>query len=285
MRTFLECYPCFFSQALRAARLATDDEVLIKHLLDELGAMLKSISLESSPAEIGRHIYRKVHDVTGNPDPYRQIKQRNIAKALDLYPSLKRTVARADDKLMAAVRIAIAGNVIDLGVHAEFDIEKEIEEILEKPFAIGDEALFREHFQKARHVLYLADNAAECVFDRVLIEQMGKPTTFAVRQRPVINDATGRDAIQAGLAAAAAVISSGTDAPGTVLDSCSRKFRELFSQSEFIISKGQGNYEALSDQQRPIFFMLKAKCSVVAADLEVGVGDIVLKAGQGLRPF
>ncbi len=277
MRTFLDCYPCFLNQALRAGRLATDDETQIKRLLDEVGGMLKTIPIESSPAETGRLIYRKVSEITANPDPYRQVKERNIHKALGLYPGLKKIVAQSDDPLLTALRIAIAGNVIDLGAPGEFDIEKEIEDVLEKPFAISDYKIFKDHLQHARSVLYLADNAAECVFDRILIEEMKKPVTFVVRERPVINDATREDALKAGLGELSTVVSSGTDAPGTVLETCCREFKELFYRSEFIISKGQGNYEALSGQQRPIFFMLKAKCSVVAADLGVAVGDIILK--------
>ena len=278
MRTFLDCYPCFLNQALRAGRLATDDEAQIKRLLDEVGCMLKTIPLENSPAQTGRLVYRKVREVTANPDPYRQIKKRNIQKALGLYPDLKKIVAQANDPLLTAVRIAIAGNVIDLGVPGEFDIEKEIEDVLEKPFAIGDYKAFKDHLERARSVLYLADNAAECVFDRILIEEMKKPTTFVVRELPVINDATREDALKAGLGELATVVSSGTDAPGTVLETCSQQFKELFYRSESIISKGQGNYEALSGQRRPIFFMLKAKCAVVAADLGVAVGDIILKS-------
>ena len=278
MRTFLECYPCFLSQALRAGRLATNDEVQIKRLLDEVGAMFQTIPLESSPAQSGRLIYRKVHEVTANPDPYRQIKQRNMQQALGLYPELKKIVARSEDSLLAAVRIAIAGNVIDLGVNHDFDIEKEIEAVLVKSFAVDDYKAFKDQLRRTRSVLYLADNAAECVFDRILIEEMKKPVTFAVRDRPVINDATREDAVKAGLGDRVTVVSSGTDAPGTVLETCSQEFKELFYRSEFIISKGQGNYEALSGQRGPIFFMLKAKCAVVAADLGVAVGDIILKS-------
>jgi len=281
MRTFLDCYPCFLNQALRAGRLATDDEARIKCLLDEVGGMLKTIPMESSPAETGRLIYRKVREITAHPDPYRQIKERNIHKALGLYPGLKKIVAQSTDPLLTAVRMAIAGNVIDLGAPGQFDIEKEIEAVLVKSFAVDGYKAFNNQLQRTGSILYLADNAAECVFDRILIEEMKKPVTFAVRDRPVINDATREDAVRAGLGDRVTVVSSGTDAPGTVLETCSREFKELFYRSEFIISKGQGNYEALSGQRRPIFFMLKAKCAVVAADLGVAVGDIILKSING----
>lgn len=278
MRTFLDCYPCFLDQALRAGRLATDDETKIKQLLDEVGAMLKTIPLQSSPPETGRRIYRKIRDITGDPDPYRSIKRRNIQKALELYPVLKKSVAKSEDRLLTAARLAIAGNVIDLGVNKDFDIEKEIEDVLQKPFAINDFKAFKYHLERADRLLYLADNAAECVFDRLLIEEIQKPVTFVVRGMPVINDATRRDAVLAGVDKVAAIVSSGTDAPGTMLDTCSPKFKELFYQSNFIISKGQGNYEALSGELLPIFFLFKAKCRVIARDLGVDEGDIIIKS-------
>jgi len=58
---------------------------------------------------------------------------------------------------------------------------------------------------------------------------------------------------------------------------CSEEFLELYHSADLIISKGQGNYEGLSNELRPIFFLLKAKCSVVARDIGVPQGSIVLK--------
>jgi uncharacterized protein with ATP-grasp and redox domains len=52
---------------------------------------------------------------------------------------------------------------------------------------------------------------------------------------------------------------------------------KVYENSKFIISKGQGNYEALSNERRPIFFLLKVKCHVIANDIDVDEGAIVLK--------
>jgi hypothetical protein len=258
--------------------MATDDEQKIKHLLDEVGMMLKDIRLESTPPETARLIYQKVKKITGKSDPYRKIKKENTAKALRLYPSLKRTVEASNDRLLAAIRLAIAGNVMDFGASKEFDIEAEINEVFQREFAIFDHAEFREYLDKAREVLFIADNAGECVFDRLLIEEMKKPVIYVVRGAPVVNDATYEDAVQAGVDKVALIMSSGTDAPGAVLATCSQEFRRIYDRSSFILSKGQGNYEALCNENRPIFFLLKAKCGVIAKDVGVNQGDIVLKA-------
>jgi damage-control phosphatase, subfamily I len=277
MKTYLDCLPCFLSQALRAARIATDDEKRIKDVLSEVGMMLRDIPLESTPPESGKRIYHKVSEITGNPDPYRKMKIESTEKALSLYPSLKDRVEESDDRLLTAIRIAIAGNVIDFGANCNFDLEKEIDNVLQKDFAVCDYAEFRDRLNKTDGILYIGDNAGECVFDRILIEEMKKPVTYAVRSVPVINDATYEDAELAGIDRVASILPSGTDAPGAILGTCSAEFRDVYGRADFIISKGQGNYEALSDEKRPISFLLKTKCHVIAADVGVDNGSIVLK--------
>ena len=178
---------------------------------------------------------------------------------------------------MTAIRIAIAGNIIDFGANWDFDIENETYKVLEMNFAVCDYNGFKNKLDKAPKILYIGDNAGECVFDRILIEEIKKPVTYVVRGVPIINDATYEDAVQAGIDGVATILSSGTDAPGTILETCSPEFKEVYKNSEFIISKGQGNYEALSKEKRPIFFLLKTKCNVVADDIGVDNGDIVLK--------
>ncbi|MBW1764492.1 MAG: DUF89 family protein, partial [Deltaproteobacteria bacterium] len=149
-----------------------------------------------------------------------------------------------------------------------------------KDFAVCDYNRFRKGLDKASEILYIGDNAGECVFDRVLIEEVQKPVIYVVRDVPIINDATYEDAVQAGLDKVADILSSGTDGPGTILKRCSSEFKSIYKKSKFIISKGQGNYEALSNERRPIFFLLKTKCHVIADDLGINKGDIVLKANR-----
>ena len=278
MKTYLDCFPCFLSQALRAARIATDDQKKIKDVLDAVGMMLREIPLESSPPESGRMIYHKISEITGNPDPYKEIKKENTKKALSLYPYLKDYIERSNDKILSAIRIAIAGNVIDFGANWDFDLKNDVDDVLDKDFAICDYRELKETLDQVQTILYIGDNAGECVFDRLLIEEIKKPVTYVVRGVPVINDATHEDAVEAGMDKIATILSSGTDAPGTVLNTCSEEFKELYDHAELIISKGQGNYEALSGEKRPTLFLLKAKCHVIANDIGVGEGDIILKA-------
>jgi len=278
MKTYLDCLPCFMNQALRAGRIATKDEKKIKALLDDVGCIIKDIPMDSTPPETGGLIYQKVREITGVEDPYKKIKESNITEALALYPRLKQIVKNSHNKLLTAIRIAIAGNVIDLGVDKEFNILEDVYKVLKQDFAIFDFEEFITQLDKAESILYLGDNAGESVFDKILIEEMGKPVTYVVRDIPVINDVTVEDAVSSGLDELTEIISSGTSAPGAILKLCNDDFLDRFNNADMIISKGQGNYEGLSNVNRSVFFLLIAKCHVIADDLKVKENDIVLKA-------
>ncbi len=277
MRTYLDCIPCFLSQALRAGRAATSDETVLKALLDRVGGRIGDIPLDHTPPEIALRVYDDIREVTGVEDPFREAKKRHIAEALRLYPSMRERVLNSSDPLRTAVGIAIAGNVIDLGTGKDIRIREEIEGVLHRRFGIDHMEDFRRKLSDVSGVLYLGDNAGESVFDRLLIETMDKPVTYAVRARPVINDVTMEEAIASGLGEVAEIISSGSPAPAVVPRLCSPDFMEMFNSSQMIISKGQGNYEGLSGTGRPVFFLLKAKCPVIAGDIGVREGDLVLE--------
>lgn len=277
MNTYLDCIPCFFDQALRAARMATNDDRVIKQILDDIGDMLKEIPLESSPPKSARLIYARVAEITGCKDPYADIKVKTTEEALALYPDLKNYVASYSDSLLAAIRIAIIGNSIDYGPNSTIDLHEELRQSLQQQLDLRDYAAFRDHLDHANHVHYIGDNAGETVFDRVLIEEIEKPITYAVRGMPVINDATVEDAREAGLDQTATILSTGSNAPGAVLGTCSHEFNESFHTADLVLAKGQGNYEALSDEARPIFFLLKIKCNVLAHHIGAKKGDLIIR--------
>ncbi|MBN1898182.1 MAG: DUF89 family protein [Spirochaetes bacterium] len=289
MKTYLDCIPCFFRQALEAARLTGAGETTQKKILDELAEMLPRFSLNSTPPEMGIMIHDLIKKITGNRDPYLRVKKKSNHMALALYPDLKKKVLHAKDQFLSAVELAIAGNVIDYGVKNSLDIEAELKKILsEEKKAIHRERkslfnypLFKKVVEKAKTILYIGDNAGEIVFDRILIEQMKEGETdrkiiFAVRDRPIINDVLLEDAYFCNIDRSARVISSGSPAPAAVPALCSREFQQIFEQADMIISKGQGNFEALSEEKRSVFFLFMAKCPVVANHIKADIGDFIL---------
>lgn len=283
MRTYVDCVPCFIRQAIDAARRVTDKSAVHEELLRETLRAAGEMSFDRPPPEMGQIIHRTLRKLSGETDPYRQAKQQANKFALSLYPDLKEIVSRSPCPFTAAVKLAIAGNVIDLGVKSgltEEEIRAAIGESLEARIDLAEVEGLQSAIRAAGDILYLADNAGEIVFDRLLIEQMPRQKiTVVVKGGPIINDATREDAQMAGLAQIVNVIDNGVDVPGTSLALCSNGFRRRFEAADLIIAKGQGNYETLSDVRRRIFFLLKAKCAVVARDLGCEVGELVIRRG------
>lgn len=277
MKMFADCIPCFMSQALTASRMATDDSSVHDRVLRMAAAALSETDPTMTPPEMAQVIHRIIRTESGVADPYAEVKEEFNAFALKLYPELKRTVAESLDPFETAVRLAIAGNIIDFGAsnHLKDDaVTTAIQESLQCDLDRRTLTALREEIAAARTILYLCDNTGEIVFDRVLIEELPlERVTAVVRGAPVINDATMSDAEDAGLNDLVRVIGNGTDAPGTILEQCDAELRCLFDAADVIIAKGQGNYETLSDVPRPIYHVLRIKCPVIARDVECDVGS------------
>lgn len=289
MKTYLDCIPCFFRQALEAARIAGANPMDQKKILIEVGKILPQFSLNSSPPEMARHIYQLVKEITKIDDPFKNIKIESNKIVLGIYDELKERVRHSQDGLLTAVELAIAGNIIDYGVKNSLNINKEIEKILNvedknikrQKKTFFDYAKFKQAVKSANTILYLADNAGETVFDRILIEEIkslykNKKIIYAVKEIPIINDALLEDARACGIDKIAEVVSSGLDTPGTIPSLCSKNFLDIYQKAEMVISKGQGNFEALSEEKRSIFFLFMAKCPLVATNLQCQIGDIFL---------
>ena len=279
MRTFYDCIPCFVRQALDAARLATSDEAIQERVLREALRVGAEMDMRQSPPAMAQHIHRAIREWTGQDDPYREIKDRHNRMALKLYPVLQGWIADSDRPIETAVRLAIAGNVIDLGVKTQLK-ESEVRDSIFNAMSAsleGDVDEFALAVRSAKKILYLADNAGEIVFDRLLIQQLQPArVTVAVRGFPIINDATLHDAKMAGIDAVAELIENGSDAPGTILEDCSEAFRDRFEKANIVIAKGQGNYETLSEVDKNIFFLLKVKCPVIAQHSGCQQGTMLL---------
>jgi len=284
MQIYLDCIPCFVRQALDAAKMATDDKKIHEQVVRQVLVLANELDMSQSPPAIGQQIHRLIREMVGQDDPYHGIKRRFNNLALRLYPELRKQIVSSNNPLETAIRLAIAGNIIDFGVNGsvnESDLNKAISESLTADFDSRQLQSFQDAIEQAEGILYLADNAGEIVFDRLLIEQLPyEKVTVVVKAMPVINDATMEDAVVAGLPRIVEVIDNGSDGPGTTLESCSQTFRNRFAKADFVIAKGQGNYETLSDVDKNITFILKAKCSVIAKDLGCEVGEMILRRGE-----
>jgi len=252
------------------------EEVLLKQIL----RLIADADWDVMPVSIAQRVQRLVRDHTGQGDPYRILKDKMNRIALDLLPQLTEKVKNHHFPSEAVTRLAIAGNLLDAGAKVRLAPEELVERlkaIWDKPLIGSVEELFK-GADAASRILYLADNAGEIVFDRLLIEALPyKKITVAVRGMPVINDATMEDAKTAGIDKLVQVVANGSDAPGTLVDECSDEFREAFEQADLIIAKGQGNYETMSENQKSVFFLLSVKCPLIALNIGAPVGSLVVK--------
>jgi hypothetical protein len=283
MKLNLDCIPCFQRQALQAVRFISDDEELHEKVLREVTKKLLESDWNLTPPELAHEVHRIVRSIANEKDPYKEVKKESNDLVLKMYPALKAEVDESKDRLRTAVRLAIAGNIIDFGPLQEFNLEKAIKEVLKKKFAIDDYEKLKEKLKDAETLLFFADNAGEIGFDKLLVETLLKAKSFdkisfVVKGAPIINDATLEDSIYMGLCDLPDVkflkLSNGK--AGTGPERNSQEVTRWIRKHDLVISKGQGNYEGLSENNG-LFFLLMAKCPVIASDLGVNIGDIVLK--------
>lgn len=277
MRTEKDCIECFRGQVRKMTALLDCSPELTSQIKDEVEEILVSLPSDYSPPETARAVYQHIAHRTGVRDPYLEVKRKSTQLVLEYGAQIKARIDQAEDPLRQAILYAGLGNMIDYGAHP--DLELDILQLLETEIQLGsfDYDAFKEHLAAADKILMLADNAGEAVFDRMLIEVLGKPVTYAVKSYPIINDTLKADAVAAGIDQVAEIMETGSGCAGDVLRTCDPKFNQVFQRADMVIAKGQGNYEALSEVSRSIFFLLKVKCDLIARHLNTPVGSLILK--------
>jgi len=289
MKTYLECIPCFFNQCIQIGKKAGLSEVAQKNLIDKIALTIPEITATMTPPEIAGIILEEVRKEIQVDDPYQLEKEESSKLVKTLVPEIEALIQEADQPLLMAVELAIAGNILDYGAKNSFNIHEELAKLInreEKQIAQGFTEFFKfdsfkSQIETAARILYIGDNVGEHYFDAQLIKQIAKINPdaqihYATRGAPALNDVQVDDALDAKINEFATVISSGSKLPGTVLSQCTIEFIATFSKADLIISKGQGNYETLSSAKGKIFFLLMAKCPVIANDIGCNLRDILL---------
>lgn len=283
MQTTLDCFPCFLRQALQATRFAKADAGAQRRIIDLTLKQLGDSRPGQSPLELASAIYGLVRRETGESDPYRHAKERSNAEALRWLPTLHSLVKREADPLGFALKAAVAGNIMDYGAFAKFDVSPLIEELHRHQFTIDDRASLETRLTTARSLTYFADNAGEIVFDRLLLEQIVtrfpvETVRLVVRSAPFLNDALAEDAHAVGI----------TRIPGLELHALPVSPADhdpdqwaRATASDVIIAKGMANFESYSDLDS-FHCLFIAKCDIISALLSercgrpVSPGDWIL---------
>ncbi|MBS7634915.1 DUF89 family protein [Candidatus Bathyarchaeota archaeon] len=293
MKGHLLCIPCSLRTAYDIATKATDDEELQKKVLIETLKWLGEDNnlMSMTPAMLHTHVFRLVQKITGNNDPFAHLKMESNRIALNLIPVLKSEFKKRDfgDAFKFAALGAICGNSIDFEVEGHQisldDLERSLLGCLNSDLVLDDTPKLMKMLSKAKSVLYLLDNAGEIAFDKffikIIVENYPVKVLAAVKSGPILNDATMEDALQVRLDEVAEVIATGSDSIGLNIDECYKDFMKRLKEADIIIAKGQGYYESLTEIEhilrKPITYMLRAKCLVVAKSLNVPQGSNVVK--------
>jgi uncharacterized protein with ATP-grasp and redox domains len=284
MKAYPECIPCLIRQGLNAGKkLNLPKEKLYE--ISKLGVkyLCQFETYDQTPAYYAYYIQKNVTELTGSPDPFKEIKKLSNQKALEIYPILDRDVyTPSEDRLLTALKLSAIGNILDFAILEEEEAFKKVEQLLERDFTVNDYERFKGELKNATKVIILGDNAGEIVFDKFLVRalnELGKEVVYVVKGGPILNDATMEDAKEVSMTELCRVIDNGNDRVGTYLREASQEFLKEWENAEIIISKGQANFESLSGiKDKVIYFLLTAKCEPIA--LETGakkVGALVFK--------
>jgi len=284
MKAYLDCVVCHQRQALRIARLISDDETLREEIMRQVMAHLSEANWDTDPMTITKGVYEVIHRVTGNADPYKELKYRSNEDVLQCYPELQEYIKTSEDPLLTACKLAIAGNIMDFGAKEHFDIQETIQHVLQTDFAVNDYGRFKTSLGKASSLLLFVDNAGEIVFDKLLLETILQyhplqKITVIIKAWPIINDATMDDVRQIGLTDLPNIefrsINTNTNSNGNSAW-LQPEVKIWIQDHDIVLSKGQANYETLNEL-KGIFFLLIAKCAIVADDTGTQMGALLFK--------
>lgn len=269
MRTSEECYACLESLIRKNAEQAETSEDRRRAALEAgLSVLKREFPHGRIPAQIAGEAQRVVREVTGDPDPFRAVKEREMKLASEMFQEVRR---RFGDDLLSLIKLAALGNAVDF-----FKDTEEVAADMQAPveFALDATGEFAERAAKARRILYLADNASECYFDLPLVQELERRAVvyYCVKSSPVQNDLTVRELEQAGFTRIMKnIITTGTNTPGLDLELASEEFCGIFRGVDLVLAKGMGYYETLPEikERGAVFHVLMAKCAPVARSLGV----------------
>lgn len=282
MKIQLECIPCTLNTYLRLAKTGMIPEDQREAILRQMLRIFSTEDFSQSPPMLGARMHAMIRDAIHHPDPYHHIKAEYNRLMMDQYERFDKLVKNSEDPFNMAMRLAIAGNVIDFGSQLQPEVMETINRVMDAKLAIDHSSQLRTDLEQADSLLYIGDNCGEIVLDKLFLLTLDVPVKyFAVRDSPIINDVTYEDAVLTGMDKVAHVITTGDNAPGAVWASTSEQFQRVFREADVIISKGQGNLEGLLDVAHDsIYFLLVTKCDLMAERVGTRKEEFIVKKGK-----
>ena len=290
MNVELRCISCILNRGYLQIQEATNDEALqFKTLSAVLSFLAEEFKPTANPAHLGTKRDRLIREITGNPDPYKQKKHLSNQKALEVLPLAKSIVSKESSpelQFRKACLSAVVGNIMEFDLPDNpfkfTDLENLIKQA-ENDLAIDEiSQIFREA-KKAETVLFLTDNAGEVALDTLLVQELkniGAHVTVAVKSGPILNDATLEDAKVVGMDNVAdKLMVTGSDSVGLFPSECSKEFLDIYGSVDFVVAKGMGHAETLTELELPVphALLLRSKCCTVANHFNVDTGKNIAK--------
>jgi damage-control phosphatase, subfamily I len=273
MRSEARCIPCVIQQCQRIVQMITDDEDKLLSVTHRVLDRIQELTLDEPPSLFTSRVLLETYAALGVEDPFGAAKKKMNELGSRAADIARAKIEHTSDPMHTAILYAAAGNIIDIGPRASFDLDAALASL---HFKHDDYRIFRDRLHGAEHILYLLDNAGEIFFDKLLIERLaGYHVTMVVKPGPILNDATGSDADAAGLKQFGDVITAGARVLGVDFANSSPEFLNAFETADVVIAKGHANFESVVDAERDAFFILKVKCPVVATRLKASEGDSV----------
>lgn len=282
MRSTVDCVPCYIKQVISTLRTAGIEEEKHYDLINKLLPVIADLDPMKTPAENSSVVLFESYRMMGLEDPFKEAKAASNQLARTFLPALEKIISFNEDPLLTALKASVAGNVIDMGINPDFDVSESIQQELQRDFQRSDEQSFRELLKKGGPLVVIGDNSGEIVFDYLLMANLRSFTEdlfYVVKGGPILNDATLEDAEDTGMHLLAEVITTGNNYLGVIPEISGNTLRSVMEKANLVLAKGQANYETLegtSFASEKTFFLLQAKCPVIASHLGVDMGSSAL---------
>ncbi len=279
MKTNTQCVECVEKAAQRTLSLLAIQNKEKQQIMTKVKEYLLGVNINLTPMEISFGVIEILRKETGIYDPYKSIKEGSNNNALKHVNRAKELLVQSNEPLFDAIKIAIAGNIIDYGMKADYDLSKTLDEVMHKNPFINDYQLLKEKLSKAKSIAFLADNAGEIVFDKLLLEQINQNfkvdrIKLIVKKYPFLNDVILEDLENLGYDKIPNVeIYTLENLSG---NDYIKEIAPYIEQADVIIAKGQGNFELLYDRKLGIFFLFIIKCEMIKDILKSEKEDVMI---------
>lgn len=284
MKLNLECISCNINQVIKITEILEINPIKREQIMREVLKYLHTASYNQSNPELIKGTWDIIIESINNKNPYKSIKEKYNSLLLTIENKIEKSIGTSNNELLKAIKISTIGNIIDFASNHNFDediIMKRIENIDNEIISKDHSSKLIELLLNSKTLLFIGDNCGEIVLDKILLRTIKKYNPnidifYGVRGTPILNDVTTEDAKDVKIDDYAQIISNEDGSLGTVINKVGGQFKKIFNESDVVISKGQGNFESLSDvSKKNLFFMFLVKCKAVGRIIGTDTNQII----------